>query len=191
MTRLGQAGDRLRRARHAGCRPPGVELPRPVLRLDRAVVIDLAAGVGEVARLGERLRQRDVILRCLHVADAGRQPVDAGGRGPQAGQQAGAGRIAQRRLAMRVGEQRAALGQPVDVRRPDLRMPAQAADPVVLVVDRDEQDVGPGGGGGRHAGACQTHVEGQQASSSEEAEQGGRGPHLVTPERSGSRSRHS
>ena len=48
---------------------------------------------------------------------------------------------------VRVGEQRAPLREPVDVRRLHLRMAAEAADPVVLVVDGDEQDVGPPGAG--------------------------------------------
>ena len=58
-------------------------------------------------------------------------------------------RIAERRLAMGVAEQGAAPREPVDVGRPRLRMTAEAADPVVQVVDGDEEDVGlaPGGRG--------------------------------------------
>ena len=44
---------------------------------------------------------------------------------------------------MSVREQRAAPRQAVDVRRPRLRMSAQAPDPIVEVVDGDEQDVRP------------------------------------------------
>ena len=41
-------------------------------------------------------------------------------------------------------------GQPVDVRRLGLRVPSEAADPVVQVVDRDEEDVGAVRGGRRN-----------------------------------------
>ena len=44
---------------------------------------------------------------------------------------------------MSVGEQRPAPSQAVDVRRPRLRVPTQASNPIVQVVDRDEQDVRP------------------------------------------------
>ncbi len=50
-------------------------------------------------------------------------------------------RVASRRRAMCVREQHAAGRQPIDVRRPCLRMPAQATDPVIEIVDRDEQHV--------------------------------------------------
>ena len=43
---------------------------------------------------------------------------------------------------MRVGHQGAAGGQLVDVGGFDLGVASEAADPVVLIVDRDEQDVG-------------------------------------------------
>lgn len=43
---------------------------------------------------------------------------------------------------MRVGEERAALGEPVNVRRLHLRMPAEAADPVVLIINGEEEDIG-------------------------------------------------
>jgi len=43
---------------------------------------------------------------------------------------------------MRVGKQRAAGGQTINMGRLHLRMTFQAADPVVLIVDGDEQDIG-------------------------------------------------
>ena len=45
----------------------------------------------------------------------------------------------------------AARGEPVDVRRYRLRVAAEVADPVLQVVDGDEQDVGLGGLGGERA----------------------------------------
>ena len=115
---------------------------------------DLAGSGGEVALGGEMLWQGDVILERRHRADARLERVDPGGGGPQARQQARARRVAQRGLAMGVGEERPAPCQAVDVRRLGLRMSAQASDPIVQVIDRDEQDVGPalGGQAGRDLG---------------------------------------
>jgi len=47
---------------------------------------------------------------------------------------------------VRIGEQRAPSGEPVEMGRLRLGMAAQAAHPVVLVVDGDEQDIGSRGG---------------------------------------------
>ena len=43
---------------------------------------------------------------------------------------------------MSVGEEHAAAREAVEVRRPCLRMTAQNADPVIEIVDRNEEDVG-------------------------------------------------
>ena len=64
-------------------------------------------------------------------------------KGPHAGEQAHAGRIADRRLAMGVAEQHTAPGKAIDVRRAHLRVSPEAADPVVQVVNRDEQHIRP------------------------------------------------
>ena len=69
------------------------------------------------------------------------QSVDPRGRGPQSRHEARPRRIAQWRLALRICEQRPPGRQRVDIRSLDLRMPVQAAEPVVLVVDRNEQNV--------------------------------------------------
>ena len=42
---------------------------------------------------------------------------------------------------MRIGKGHTAGGQRVDVRRLDLRMPAITTEPVIQIVDRDEQDI--------------------------------------------------
>ena len=52
---------------------------------------------------------------------------------------------------MGVGEERAARGEAVHVRRLHLRMPSETADPVVLIVNGEEEDVGLRRGGGRAA----------------------------------------
>lgn len=43
---------------------------------------------------------------------------------------------------MGIGEQCAAFGEAIDVRREGLRMALEAPDPVVEIIDSDEQDVG-------------------------------------------------
>ena len=43
---------------------------------------------------------------------------------------------------MRIQKHGASIGQRIDVRCPDLRMTVQAADPVILVIDSNEQNVG-------------------------------------------------
>ena len=42
---------------------------------------------------------------------------------------------------MGIGEQRAARGEPIDVGCFDLRMTTQTADPIVLIIDRQEQHI--------------------------------------------------
>lgn len=126
-------------------------------------MIDFSAGVGVVAGGGEGLREGDVILQFGDVADAGGEAVDAGGRGAQAGEEAGARGVAERGLAVGVGEERAASGEAVDVRGLDLRMAAEAADPVVLVVDGEEEDVGARGGGEGSDGVREQEGEGEKS----------------------------
>ena len=60
-----------------------------------------------------------------------------------AAEDCGAGRIAEGCGAVGVGKGDTTLGEAVDVWRLDLRMAAQRPDPVVEVVDGDEEDVGP------------------------------------------------
>ena len=45
---------------------------------------------------------------------------------------------------MGVGEEHARGGQPIEVGRASLRMAAKATDPVVQIIDGDEEDVGLG-----------------------------------------------
>ena len=66
----GQLGDGLRGLAHARRGTPGVELRRVVFRLDGAVVKNLTAGEGRVARACEGLGQRDTLTRHRHVANA-------------------------------------------------------------------------------------------------------------------------
>ncbi len=139
---------------HAAGRTPDMELrlARRVSRLATHRVIDLAGAGRAVAMPCEVLRQRHGVLPLPEAAEPGRQPVDARRRGAQREHQARARGIAQRRLAMGIGEQGAARRQPIEVRRLGQRMSAQAAQPIVLIVDGDEQHVGARGSRKRRGG---------------------------------------
>ena len=143
MPAVVELGDRLLGAADSRCRSPVFKLRFAMRGLHRAVVIDLAACKRVVARFAKDLRQRYSVLRDFHVANPGPQPINAGSRGTQACQQAAPRWIAQRGLAMGVCEQRSTFGQRIDVGSLNLRMPAQAADPIVQIIDRDEQDIWP------------------------------------------------
>ena len=63
---------------------------------------------------------------------------------------------------MRAGKQRATLGQRINRRRLHLRMPTHAANPVVLIVDSDEEDVGPRVSGVSDGGEQENGAETEQ-----------------------------
>ena len=67
--------------------------------------------------------------------------VDPGRGGTQAGKDGGTARSADGGLAVCVGEQNSALRQRIDVGSDRIGMTALTTDPVVEIVDRDEQDV--------------------------------------------------
>ena len=67
--------------------------------------------------------------------------MDAGGARTQSHHHTGPRRVAQRRLRMSVGKERSPGGQFVDVWGLNQRVPAHAANPVVLIVDRDEENI--------------------------------------------------
>jgi hypothetical protein len=74
---------------------------------------------------------------------------------------------------MGVEEQRAPGRERIDVRRLDLGMSAEAANPVVLIIDRDEENIGRSGGVDGHAESekCNEHKKRQSSPSSCSREQ--------------------
>ena len=78
-----------------------------------------------------------VAVRIVHASVC----VDAGRRGPQAGHDRHAGRIAQRCGTIRLLKKDPFLGKSIDIGRLGLRMTAQTADPVVQIVDCQEQNI--------------------------------------------------
>ena len=102
-------------------------------------VINLPCRVRRISPvLLQILRQRDDIFKLRHIAKPRREPIDARAARSPTDHQAGPRGVAQGRLTMRIGKCRAALGQAIDVWRLHHRMPAEIADPIVLVIDRDE-----------------------------------------------------
>ncbi len=106
-----------------------------------SVVEDLADAHHRVTFVGEAFGQRLHSFECGGRVVRRRQEVDAGRVRVSPRQQARTRRIADRRLAMRVGEQRASRGKRIDRRSLGLWMTAHAANPVVEIVHRDQQDV--------------------------------------------------
>ena len=119
----------------------GVELGGAVF-LGRELVVDLAGDGGVVAGFFEGLGEGGEVVEGGDVAEPGGEAVNAGAGVAATGHDGGARGEADGGLAVGVGEEGAPLGEGVDVRCPGLGMSAEAADPVVEVVDGDEDDVG-------------------------------------------------
>lgn len=85
----------------------------------------------------QQLRLRQHLAQLLLVA------VQPRAMRRQAAEDRAARGIARGRRAVGVAKQHPAGGQAVEVRRQRLRMPAEAADPVAQIVERDEENVGP------------------------------------------------
>ena len=121
-----------------------IRLPRRGLVL-RAVKC-LAASEHLVSVQHEVLRERDCVGQ--GSAPGFSVAVDASGRRSQPGHQAASGGVARRCLTVRSGECDATGRQLVEVRSLCLRVAAQRLNPIVQVVDADEEHVRPVGPGG-------------------------------------------
>ena len=148
--------------------PPDIELPAALL-LPHTPVIDLARRQGAIAVRLEVLRQRHPLPPGLDLAKPRGQAVDPGGRRAQAKHDAGPGRIAERRLAVGVEKRRAARRQSIEVRGAGERVSTERPNPVVLIIDDDEDDIGPVRGGGSRGGPpAQAKSQGGQNKSARE-----------------------
>ena len=125
---------------------PGASRPRRRVVLVPGVRI---AGARSMEDLAAALRGVAVRLQVLHQGHGVGQllakplavAVDAGLRRQDARQQTDPGGVAERRRRVGPGERHAAARQAIDVRRARLRVAGQVADPVVQVVDGDEENV--------------------------------------------------
>lgn len=105
-------------------------------------VVDFSGGVGGVAVLFKVLGEGGEVFEFIDLTEPGAESVDPGGVRAEAHHEAGAGGIAEGGLAVGVEENGALGGELVDVGSFGIGMSAEAADPVVLIIDRDEEDVG-------------------------------------------------
>ena len=107
------------------------------------------------------LREGGEVFELRELAEPGGESVDAGGVRAQAHHEAGAGGITERGLAVGVGEKGAAGGELIDVGSPGIGMTVETTDPVILVIDGDEEDVGLFGseaeGGGEEGEESDAH----------------------------------
>src|SRR5687767_9882728 len=105
------------------------------------VMVQLARAEDLVAVVLEMLEQRD---RTLQKRAGGKGPEldDPGAMGKDATEKAGPRRRADGRVGMGVGEQDTSLAQPGNIRCFRLGMTAQTFDPVVEIVEDDEQHIG-------------------------------------------------
>ena len=121
---------------------PNIKLRGPRVRAAGTAMVDLAGAQSPIAVRVEMLRQSDAVSPRVDVAEPRGESIDAGGGGAQAEHETGAGGIAQRRLHVGVQERGAARREPVDVWRAGQWMAAEVADPVVLIIDGDEEHIG-------------------------------------------------
>ena len=128
-------------------------------QLGRIPVGDLADRQRPVTMIGEAMRNHLAVeesLVLLHGLARGLL-VDTRDMGIVTGKEGRPGRPADRPLAMGVDEQGAPLGQAVDVRGAGLRMPIETADPIVEIIDDDEEHVRLGQGVGGSSQAQREH----------------------------------
>lgn len=104
-------------------------------------VEDLPGGGRVVTVVGKVLREGGVVLVFGQSTEEGSKSVDTGGIGPKSQHERAAGGIAERRLTVSVVEKGAAFCEGIDVGRLRIWMSIQAPDPVILIIDGDEEDI--------------------------------------------------
>ena len=105
---------------------------------------NLPRGEGFVPICAKMLCQGNPVLVERGCAKPGPVLINSRGRRPEPGHEAGAGRVADRSLAMSICEKDPPLCQSLDIRSNALRMPSQPDDPVVQVIDGYHENIGPG-----------------------------------------------
>ena len=119
------------------------EVPTVFLELVAAIGMeDLAHADGLIAMGLEVLWEGDGVPGGFAFPDLWAEVIDACGGGVGPGEEADSGGIADRCLAVSVGEGDAPLSEPIEVGRYALGVSAERADPVVEVVDGDEEHIG-------------------------------------------------
>ena len=116
-----------------------IVVPRRRVPDPTGAVEDLAATLSGVAMRPEMLHQsycrRQLFPKLFTV------PINAGARRGDAGQQADAGGVAERRRGVGLAKRHAPPRQTIDIGRSRLRVSSQVADPIVEVIYGDEEDI--------------------------------------------------
>ena len=115
---------------------------RCICWLTTDAMIDFPVAVSLVTVVGEMLWERKQILPLRHISEPGSESVNPGGTWAKAHHQTRARRIAERRLRMGIGKERSASSKLVDVRRLNQWMPIHTANPIVLIINSDEENIG-------------------------------------------------
>ena len=115
---------------------------RFVRRLGTDAVVDFTIAVRLIPIGLAVLEQRDEVGPLQNVSKPGSESVNSRCAGTKSDHETGTRRVAEGRLAVGVGHDRAAAGELIDMGSLHHRVRIHAADPVVLVIDRDEKDVG-------------------------------------------------
>ncbi len=113
-----------------------------VVRGNSRGVVDLTGSKRFVAIFSEVARHTNKLTPQLFRTSSVYFIVVKARRGrPPAKHHTGPGRIADRRLAMGIGEKDAPFCQPVDIWRAGVGVPSEAAHPIIEVVDSDQQNI--------------------------------------------------
>jgi len=104
-------------------------------------VKDLAGTGDMIALVFETHGHRDILLCDRRLVDFRIEKIDPAGCRVQRSHHAGSRGIAHRRLAMGVGKKHSASCEPIDVRRFRLWMPAEHTNPIVKIVDADQENI--------------------------------------------------
>ena len=111
------------------------------LSLGQCCVINLAQGRGGVAVQFERLRDRYLVGIFGHFFEGWLQGINTRCGWPKTQHHRGAGWVADGSLAVGVGKQGSPRREPVEVWGLHLRMPTEATDPIIQVVNSEKENI--------------------------------------------------
>ena len=104
-------------------------------------MVNLAPADGAVAMRHKVLRDSHGVFQDRRVSPGIGIVIDAGRRGQNPRHETGPRRIARRGRAVGVRKEHAPAREPIEVGRLDIGMAAQAADPIVQIVNRYKEHV--------------------------------------------------
>ena len=106
-------------------------------------VKDLARSRNMIPLLLKPHRQQSVFRRHIGFGEVGRQKVNPSTFRIEGGHHTGPRGIADRCLAMGIIKKHTPGSQPVDIRSLSLGVTTQATDPIIKIINGDQQNIGP------------------------------------------------